>query len=317
MKVAGAFFRLIRWPNLLFIVLTQSLYFFCVFRSLITAPLPLIFSANYFFLLVLASVFIAAAGYIINDYFDMHIDAINKPHKVVIDKIVKRRWAIVWHLILSGLGILISLYFSYKTGNWIVAAGNVLCVVLLWFYSTTFKKKLLTGNLIISALTAWVILVLYFAYAHMGGAATAFKGWDLESYGFDIRKLFKYTVLYAGLAFIISLIREVVKDMEDMEGDARYFCKTMPLVWGVPATKVFVAVWSVVAVASLIIIQFYAWLLGNKIIVIYCILLIIAPMIYMVNKLYRAIGPNDYHNLSTVIKFVMLAGILSMLFFYR
>lgn len=316
MRVAVAFLRLIRWPNLVFIILTQCLYFFCVFRSQIIAPLPPIFSAKYFFLLVLSSVFIAAAGYIINDYFDMHIDAINKPHKVVIDKVVKRRWAIVWHLVLSGLGILISLYFSYKTGNWIVATGNVLCVILLWFYSTTFKKKLLTGNIIISALTAWVILVLFFAYAYMGGGQPAFASWNLESYGFDIKKLFKYSVLYAGLAFIVSLIREVIKDLEDMEGDARYFCKTMPLVWGVPATKVFVAVWSVVAIAALTIIQFYAWLIGNKLLAIYCVVLIIAPLVYIVKQLYKAVASQDYHALSTLIKFVMLTGILSMLFFY-
>ncbi len=316
MKVAGAFFRLIRWPNLVFIILTQCLYFFCVFRSLIVNDLPPVYSETYFFIIVTASVLIAAAGYIINDYFDLHIDAINKPHKVVIDKMVKRRWAIVWHLILSIIGILLSLYFSYKTGNWIVAIGNVLCVILLWFYSTTFKKKLLTGNLIISALTAWVIFVLYFAYAYMSDQSLT-SGWKLSSFGFDIRKLFKYTILYAGLAFIVSLIREVVKDLEDMEGDARYNCKTMPLVWGVPATKVFVAVWLVVAVGALTIIQFYAWQLGNKLIVFYSIVLIIAPMIYIINKLYKAVNTGDYHALSNAIKFVMLTGILSMLFFYR
>ena len=318
MRVTGAFLKLIRWPNLVFIALTQFLYFFCVFRSQILSPLPPVFSSYYFLLLVTASVFIAAAGYIINDYFDMHIDAINKPYKVVIDKSVKRRWAIIWHLVLSALGTLLSLYFSYKTGNWIVAAGNAFCVVLLWFYSTTFKKKLLTGNVIISALTAWVILVLYFAYTNMGNQqALAFTTWNLESFGFDIRKLFKYTVLYAGLAFIISLIREVVKDLEDMEGDSRYHCKTMPLVWGVPATKVFVGVWLVVAIASLAILQLYAWQLGNKIIVVYNILLIIAPMIYIIKNLFKAVNSKDYHRLSNAIKFVMFTGILSMLFFYR
>lgn len=316
MTVLGAFFRLIRWPNLVFIILTQCLYFFCVFRSLIVAPLPALFSEKYFFLLVAASVLIAAAGYIINDYFDLHIDAINKPHKVVIDKIVKRRWAIVWHLVFSAMGILISLYFSYKTGNWIVATGNLLCVIFLWFYSTTFKKKLLTGNIIISALTAWVILVLYFAYAYMENKSLT-SGWNLASYDFDIRKLFKYTALYAGLAFIVSLIREVVKDLEDMEGDGRYNCKTMPLAWGVPATKVFIAVWLVVAISALAIIQFYAWQLGNNLIVLYSISLVIIPMIYIINKLYKAVNTQDYHSLSKVIKLVMLTGILSMLFFYK
>lgn len=315
MKLIGAFFRLIRWPNLVFIALTQCLFYFSVFDSLITTPLPYIYSIRYFLLLVLASLFIAAAGYIINDYFDMHIDAINKPAKVVVDKIVKRRWAILWHLILSSAGIAISLYFSWKTGNSIIVVGNTLCVLMLWFYSTTFKKKLLAGNIIISALTAWVILVLYFAYSHIGHATPLdMEGWQPEAYGFDIRKLFKFTVLYAGFAFMVSLIREVVKDLEDMEGDARYQCKTMPIVWGVPATKVFTAVWIIVTICALTIIQIYAWQLGWKIIVFYCIAFIIIPLIIILKKLYKAATMSDYHKLSTSVKFVMLAGILSMFF---
>lgn len=315
MKVISAFLKLVRWPNLVFIALTQSLFYFSIFRSLIVSPLPGIFSATYFALLVMASLLIAAAGYIINDYFDMHIDAINKPDRVVIDKTLKRRWAIVWHLVLSGLGILISLFFSFKTGNWIIAVGNIFCVLLLWFYSTTFKKKLLTGNIIISALTAWVILVIYFAYAYMGNRSNL-ATWNLDAYGFDIRKFFKYTVVFAGFAFIVSLIREVVKDLEDMEGDAKYKCTTMPLAWGVPATKVFVAVWMIVTIAALLIIQIYAWQSGHRGIVLYCLLLIILPMAYLVKLLYGATTPKHYHGISDYIKFIMLAGILSMAYFY-
>lgn len=317
MKIIGAFFRLIRWPNLVFIALTQCLFFFFVFDSLIVAPVHYIYSYSYFFLLVAASVMIAAAGYIINDYFDMHIDAINKPAKVVVDKIVRRRWAIMWHLVLSAAGVALSIYFSWKTGNWIIAIGNTCCVFLLWFYSTTFKKKLLAGNIIISALTAWVILVLYFACTYIGHSwPLNIGGWNDNSYGFDIRKLFKFTALYAGFAFIVSLIREVVKDLEDMEGDARYNCKTMPIVWGVPATKVFAAVWLVVSISALSIIQIYAWQLGWRMSVVYCIALIIIPMIIILKNLYKAITTADYHKLSISIKFVMLAGILSMLFFH-
>lgn len=305
MKIIGAFFRLIRWPNLVFIVLTQCLFFFCVFKSLIDASSPSFPSwSPWFYLLVTASVLIAAAGYIINDYFDMHIDAINKPGKVVVDKIVKRRWAIMWHLILSAAGILISIYFSWKTGNWIISIGNICCVFMLWFYSTTFKKKLLVGNIIISALTAWVILVLYFAFARTN-----------SGFIFNGKKFFKFTILYAGFAFIVSLIREVIKDLEDMEGDARYNCKTMPVVWGVPATKVFVAVWLVVCIAALSIVQIYAWQLGWKWSTLYCVSLIIIPMVYSLKQLYRAVSPADYHKLSIIVKFIMLAGILSMLFF--
>src|SRR5688572_3368171 len=159
MKLIAAFFKLIRWPNLFFIALTQFLFYFCVFKQLLIQP-------GYqtenllFYLLVAASVVIAAAGYIINDYFDLSIDAINKPSKIVVDKIVKRRWAIFWHLVLSAVGILISVYVSFRLGSWLITIANVCCVLLLWFYSTTFEKKVLSGNVIIAALTAWVIVVV-------------------------------------------------------------------------------------------------------------------------------------------------------------
>ncbi|MES1161033.1 MAG: geranylgeranylglycerol-phosphate geranylgeranyltransferase, partial [Bacteroidota bacterium] len=179
----------------------------------------------------LSSVLIAAAGYIINDYFDLNIDRVNKPDKLVVDKIIKRRWTILWHWILSGLGVLLGFYVSWKLRNPIVGLANLGCVVLLWFYSTTFKRKLLIGNVIISLLTAWVILVLYTCEFSLQELRDPARHYILS-------RLFKFAIVYAGFAFIISLIREVVKDIEDMEGDARYGCRTMPIVWGVNTAKV-------------------------------------------------------------------------------
>jgi len=308
MKLVAAFFKMIRWPNLFFIALTQSLFYFCVFEKILTEP-GTHHKDFLFYLLVSASVMIAAAGYIINDYFDRQIDAVNKPKKVVVDKILKRRWAIVWHWVLSGIGILLSFYISYKIGNWIIILANSAVVLLLWFYSTTFKKKILSGNIIIAALTAWVIVVVYF----FCGANIAV--WQQSDVLFDARRFFKFTILYAGFAFIVSLIREVIKDLEDMDGDARYHCRTMPIAWGVPTSKVFTAVWLVVCIAALAIVQLYAWQLGWWVISIYTILLIILPLIFILRNLYKASTPAHYHQLSTTVKLVMLAGILSMLFF--
>ncbi len=142
MNFTAAFFKLIRWPNLVFIVLTQWLFKFCVIDKLLAknnfaAATPL----KYFILITIASVFIAAAGYIINDYFDLNIDQINKPQQLIIGKVVSRRWAILLHIILSTSGFVISLYVALKT-NMFISLANLLCVLLLWFYSTTFKKKL-------------------------------------------------------------------------------------------------------------------------------------------------------------------------------
>ena len=309
MKLAAAFFRLVRWPNLVFIVITQFLFYYCVYLPLLLQP-PGIPEKFLFFLLILSSVLIAAAGYIINDYFDLQIDVINKPDRIIINKFIKRRWAIVWHWLLSGLGILISLYISYKTGVWIISLINFLCVFLLWLYSITLKKRLLVGNVIISLLAAWVIGVVYF-----------FAGTDLFSFAdltgqaenFNVRRFFKFTILYAGFAFIMTLIREAIKDMEDMEGDRKYGCNTMPICWGIPASKIFTGVWISVSIAALAALQLYAGLSGWWLAAIYVVFLIIAPLIYLLRSLIKSNTPANFHSLSTWVKLIMLSGILSML----
>ena len=164
MKLIIAFFGLVRGLNLMFITLTQVLFYFFIQLSIFKdASMTPFLHLRLFFLLVAASVFIAAAGYIINDYFDLNIDRVNKPHKLVVEKVIKRRWAIVWHLSLSALGVLISFYVGWKVNNILIGFANLACVALLWFYSTTFKRKLLLGNIVISMLSAWVVLVLYFS----------------------------------------------------------------------------------------------------------------------------------------------------------
>lgn len=315
MKTAGAFFRLIRYPNLIFIAVTQFLFYFCI---LYPVAHPGVFFADEFsllLLLVISSVCIAAGGYVINDYFDLSIDQVNKPERIVVEKHIQRRWAIIWHWIFSTAGVVMGFYISFVTRNWLIGFSNVLCVLLLWVYSTTFKKKLLSGNIIISLLTAWVVLVVFFFVDHF--SAAVLPGWampadmDKEAH----RRVMRLAFLYGGFAFVISLIREVIKDMEDIEGDARYGCKTMPVVWGIPVAKVFTGTWLMVLTGSLLTIQVYAMYLGWWWSIIYCTLLIILPLLWITKKLYKATVAADYHYLSGAVKFVMLAGILSMVFF--
>jgi 4-hydroxybenzoate polyprenyltransferase len=312
MRLIAAFLKLVRLPNLFFIVLTQFLFYYCIL-------LPLLRSAGavaeidevQFILLSLASVLIAAAGYIINDYFDVNIDQVNKPKKNVVDLIVSRRWAILWHFVLSGIGVLLSLYISWKTGLWYIVLANFACAFLLFGYSISLKQKLLSGNVLISVLTSWVILVLCLSEYRLSRLESVDSTWLMAQ-----NKIMRLGFLYAGFAFILTLIREAIKDMEDMEGDARYGSKTMPIAWGVPATKVYVAVWMIVLLALLVAIQVYIIRFHWWWPVLYCIVLIILPLAYTFFKLFKAISPREFHYLSGVTKTVMLTGILSMAFFY-
>jgi 4-hydroxybenzoate polyprenyltransferase len=311
MQLIGAFFRLIRWPNLVFIFLTQFLfYYFILVPGFGMGAETLLFHPalrpDLFYLLTLSSVLIAAAGYIINDYFDLNIDRVNRPDKLVVEKLIKRRWTIIWHWVLSGLGVLLGIYVSWKLRTPLVGLSNLGCVILLWFYSTTFKRKLLIGNVLISLLTAWVILVLYLCEIRFHGLL------DMD-YRRILSRLFKFTIVYGGFAFIISLIREVVKDIEDMDGDARYNCRTMPIVWGVNVAKVFAATWLVVLIGALVVIQFYALQRAEWLMVLYSVLLVDGPLVWILRKLYNAQAKAEYHLLSSAIKGVMLAGILSIL----
>lgn len=261
----------------------------------------------YFILLIISSVIIAAAGYIINDYFDLNIDLINKPDKLVVEKIISRRWVIFWHLLFSIAGIIIGFYIDWKTNVRFLGLANFGCVSLLFLYSISLKKKLLSGNIVISALTAWVILVI--------GWCETSNLLQANLIGSFTEKITRISFLYAGFAFVISLIREVVKDMEDMEGDRRYGCNTMPIAWGINVTKVFLAVWLIVLTSALLIVQFYVLVFKWWWSAIYCILLIIIPLLYIFKMLYSVNTSKDYHRLSSFIKLVMFTGILSMIFF--
>lgn len=300
MKLVKAFLRLIRWPNLVFILLTQLLFYFCVY-----IPLYGINDYRKLIWLVTASVLIAAAGYIINDYFDLNIDQINKPEKNVFVRTIHRRWAIIWHFAFSFLGV-VATFLAVGLHKWYLILANIFCIALLWFYSTSFKRQVLIGNLVISILTAWTVLILFFAFtepheAFMANPASV--------------KFFRIAFLYAGFAFVISLIREAIKDMEDIEGDARYGCKTLPIISGIRATKIYTTVWIVVLTASLIILQLYILQFGWWPAVIYSILLVIIPLSYVVSRLSKAGSRQQFGYLSRLTKWIMFTGILSMIFF--
>jgi 4-hydroxybenzoate polyprenyltransferase len=311
MKPLVQFFRLIRWPNLAFIALTQFFFFFAIAVPVLS---PVMFftreSILLFYILCVSSILIAAAGYIINDYFDINIDIINKPDRLVIDNGVSRRWAMFFHFIFSLAGILMGFYIGLENGNWFIGMAHTSVAILLWIYSTSFKKKAVVGNLLIALLTAWSLIVVYF-YIVFNTELAYISTSHIEL----LQKLFRIALLYAAFAFVITYIREIVKDMEDIEGDRKYGCRTMPIVWGIQVSKIvatiaMIVLMALMMLALLYILQYKMWLPA-----LYHILFILIPSSYTFYLLQKSNTGTDFTKVSRWIKIVMLFGIVSMLLF--
>lgn len=309
MKLLAAFLKLIRYPNLIYIGLTQFLLQFCVVAPVLanSGERPSL-SVLCFVLLCISTVLVAAGGYIINDYFDINIDIVNKPDKMVLDKIISRRWAMAWHTLFNMAGVSIGFIVAWKIGQIYLGFTQVLCSLLLWFYSTSFKRQVLIGNVVISLLTALSVVVVGFYEKQIYESLEAI----MSTAG---RKLIQIIGVYATFAFVISMIREVVKDLEDMIGDSKDGCRTIPIVWGVlPAKRLCYGLLLVLQVL-LLLVEIRVAIPGWYLAIAYLLLLVQAPAIYIWFLLKKAHLPEHYHKVSSLIKWVMLSGILSMIFF--
>ncbi len=277
----SGFLQLTRFPNLLVIGFSQ--YFTAIF--LVAYPERGIDLLDFnLFLLSSATIIIAAAGYVINDYYDVKIDYVNKPDKVVVGKLVKRRIVLFSHIIMSIAGIAIGFYLDIYVG-----VINILAVSLLWIYSNRLKRMPFIGNFVIALLGGLSIFVVAVYY----------------------RQNISLIFIYAVFAFSINLVREVIKDMEDIRGDMRFGSRTLPIIWGLRKTKLFLYVLIAAFVAMLFILSAS---LDNAVLHLFFMLLVI-PILYLIYLLYRADSQRRFHQLSTLCKLLMLAGICSMVFF--
>ena len=291
------FFQLIRFKNLLIVAFTQYLIRY-------TLSLPLLTSVGLndlqFFLLVLSTILIAAAGYIINDYFDIQVDQLNK-RKVIIGSTIKRREAMAMHFLLSGVGVFVGFYLGWVINVINFGFINLFSASALWFYSTHFKRNYLSGNLLISLLAALVLMIVAL--------------YDLiPSQDPNSEYVFYIICIYALFAFITTFIREVLKDLEDMEGDQKMGYKTFAIVSGIRKSK------KAVTIISSLTILAVGWILHSQFnsdiySFIYVCLAIEIPFIYFLFKLQKANSSADFHSLSTLIKIIMLTGTLSILIF--
>lgn len=313
MNFLSGFFKLVRGLNLGYIVLTQVLLQYCIIwpylhhSKKIASNFPSLLGFD-FALLVFSTVIIAASGYMINDYFDVKIDEVNKPHRVLVDRVLPKRKIMILHVLFNLIGVTIGFCLAWKVGNWKIGFVHVLAASLLWFYSIFLKRQFLIGNLVVGFLTALVVLtVLFYDRTFFSGLDQLFAGGS---------SVVTYFTIYALFAFLINFIRELIKDMEDIEGDRLGKCKTMPIVWGIKNTKRFTALVILLTISLLGFVQMDG--LGQTyfaaVKLIYLFLLVQLPLLYVLYKLFKADKPADFRRLSNVIKLTMLTGILFLFF---
>ena len=294
------FFSLIRWKNLVIIALTQYLI-----RYTLLIPFVEFLCLNdiQFLMLVISTVLVAAAGNIINDYFDTLVDQLNE-RKVIVGNSIKRREAMAIHFIFSGLGVGIGFFLGWKVGMWNLGFISLFSASALWFYSTHLKRNYLSGNLLISLLSALVLLIVA-----LYDILPAIEQNDINAI-----IVFKIICIYAAFAFITTLIREIVKDIEDLEGDQKMGYETYAIVCGKKKAK------NIVQILSLLTILGVGWILHSQFQAdlysfLYVLFFVEVPFLYFVWKLKNAEKSADFYSLSSLIKIIMLSGTLSMLVF--
>ena len=310
-----AFLDLIRWQNLLLVIVTMVLMRYAVLAPLIgktgviltsgtgeEIPMSLQFAWYDFLLLVVATVLITAGGYIINDYFDIKTDLINKG-KVIVGTKVPRRKAIMWHSVFNITGVSIGFYLSFKSGY--IWLGTLFLVVsgLLYFYSASYKRQFLIGNIIVALLTALVpMLVVFYEWPAL------YKYYSINAISLPKINFIVYWVGgFALFAFLTNLIREIIKDIEDFEGDIAYGRNTVPVIIGVLSTKIVSVCLIIITIVTLYVV--WHFFINDIITLIYVSVAIVLPLIIVIYKLLRSSERKHLHNASRIMKIVMITGI--------
>jgi 4-hydroxybenzoate polyprenyltransferase len=298
--------QLIRWKNLALILLTQLLAWYCI----ILPYDPQILNVTNFVCLALSTMLIAAAGYVINDYFDIKIDLINKPSKVLLGKVIARKKAILLHATLTVVALFLAGYVAIAGHHleWLLV--QVGCILLLWFYSTHFKRQYLTGNIVVALLAALTVvtLILYepvFWNVLITAGRSSTPSLPLLS-----------LIVYAFFAFILTWMREIVKDIEDFQGDLAQGCVTMPIKKGIKYSVGFTLTLSFCAIVILSIGACYLFSERHLLLAIYLLFLVIAPLILWCVFLFRSVSVEQFHKASTMLKLIMIPGAFSLVVYY-
>lgn len=303
--------HLIRWPNLLFIaILLWVMDRWVAVPALESIRFEQILPGWLLALIIVATVLIAAGGYVINDYFDVKIDRINRPDELIITRTWEKQKAFRFSLILSGLGLMMGVAVAFICRSWTLGIIYVMTPGVLWFYSSGYKRQLIIGNLIIALLAGLTPLLI--AFANIGYAHVLYDHWgDIVSQTPLARTLYIWLGGFALFAFLTTWIREIIKDMQDMEGDAEMECHTIPVVVGEKGSKIIVSGLTILLMALLVYCQYYLLPFSTAFrspSTRFLYFGLITPLVCMLVLLWNAKIPSDYKAVQLTMKLVMFLG---------
>ncbi len=293
------YLKLIRFQNLLLLAFMQL-----VFRYLFLAQsyVDLALTDLNFILLVIATVCIAAGGYVINNIMDQDTDEIAKPQNRVVGVSISETVAYNWYIGLTIVGVAIGFYLSNVIYKPSFASLFILVATVLYVYATNLKQIPFLSNLIVALVLSLSIMII--------GIFDILPAIDAEN-RLRMKEAFDVLLHYAIFAFIINLIREMVKDMEDFDGDDQTGINTLPIAIGIPKTKIIVG--SLTFLALLILTYYLKTTLYNlEYTIYYALVFVFAPLVYFGAKLFPATEKKEFHHLSTILKLVLFFGILSV-----
>lgn len=295
--------NLIRYKNLLMLALMQIIFRYGFLKL---QNIDLALADWQYGLLVLSTVLIAAAGYVINDIFDQDTDNENKPDKVIVGKSISENKAYNIYALLNVSGVAIGFYLSNVIMRPNFAAIFVLTAATLYIYATSLKQMLLLGNIVVALLLSLSVVII--------GIFDLFPATNAANQEV-MATLFSILLDYAIFAFMINLLREIVKDLEDFDGDFKQGMSTLAIALGVQKTTKLVFVLSFIPIIALLI-YINNYLVAHNLIAatIYSFVFILGPMLYFSIKIWTAQSKTDFQILSKVLKWILFFGILSILF---
>jgi 4-hydroxybenzoate polyprenyltransferase len=245
---------------------------------------------------------VAGSGYVINDIFDLQADAINRRTRQIIGKRITVSSALWFYRLLIILGFLLTIYLGLHIGKPLFIAIYPLSIWLLWLYSSHLKRVILVGNFIVSLFCAGVIILVWLPF-YLYPLPTDREFPELHIVFWS----------YALFGFITTLYREIVKDIEDVEGDTETGLKTLAVIYPINKAKKYGQI-----IGGLLVVCLVWWIIISHrhlewISTVYLTILVIVPAIISIFMIHKATRKSDFSRISRLIKSLMIFGIIYLL----